>query len=703
MKRIVDHRSRWIRVRMGIMALCLLAFAGVLLHRAFELQVERAPELREMAEEQYLRDIRLAPKRGTIYDRHGAELAVSVDVDSIWANPRALRRGGHDPVAIAERLASIVDIDVEEVARRLATDRYFVWIKRRVSPQAANSVQALAIDGISLSKEARRFYPNRELAAHVLGFADVDGVGLEGLEARFEERLRGSVQAVPAIRDRRGNVVFSEQLLDDRAAQGDDLTLTIDKTIQHLAERELAMAIQTSEAKAGSIVVMDPATGEILAMASYPTFNPNDPGRAHPSSRRNRAITDRYEPGSTVKPFTIAGALAAGTIDSQATIECENGRMQVAEYTIRDTHPFDELTPAQILAYSSNIGTAKIGRTLGREGLFRTMRRFGFGETTGVLLPGEASGILRHYRRWYEMDAATIAFGQGMSVTTLQLATAMSAIANGGNLMTPVLVRRIHDSSGAVLEEAVPHLRRRAIPPDTARLVADMLTAVTGPGGTGPEAAIDGYLVAGKTGTAQKADYITGGYAPDRWLASFVGFVPARDPKLVIAVAIDEPVIAHYGGLVAGPVFRRVGLSALRHLGVPPTHAVANADLEPGPRERGPDQGAQRGNSSPEPPTIAVAPARAPEAGETTVPRVVGRTARAALVALDEQRLRGNLRGSGVVVGQTPAAGEVVSVGAIVEVELEPPVFHHPSPGIRDVERDGEAVVAAANLEPGGT
>jgi cell division protein FtsI (penicillin-binding protein 3) len=679
-------------VRIALLATLLLAGAGSVIRRAWALSVERGDTLREMAEEQYLRDIRLSPKRGTVYDRHGAELAVSVDIESVWANPRELRREGRDPVETARLLATVLPIDQERIAHRLASDRYFVWIDRHVRPREAAAVRALGIPGVSMSDEARRFYPNRQLAAHILGFANIDGEGIEGLELAYEERLRGSVSTVPAIRDRRGRVVFSQQLLDDRAAQGDDVYLTIDKSIQHVAERELELSVRTFEARAGSVVVMEPETGEILAMASYPTFNPNEPGRAPPAHRRNRSITDVFEPGSTVKPFTIASALAAGTVRSDQLIDCEDGAMQVDEFTIHDSHAFDELTPAQILAFSSNIGTSKIGASMGRRGMFRAFRRFGFGEDSGLPLPGETSGILRHYRRWYAMDAATIPFGQGMSVNNVQMAAAMSVIANGGKLVRPIIVRRVTDSDGNDVEETLPMVRRQVVPRGVARLVADMMTAVTGPGGTGTEAAIDGYLVAGKTGTAQKADYEHGGYADDEWLASFVGFVPAENPRLVISVVIDEPVIAHYGGVVAAPVFRRVGEAALRHLGVPAsTGGEALADHARRRRERQTEQAraerlarraarearrAARAAGQPVAEASEIEPAApSPGDGETVVPDVMGRTARSALVALREATLDIELSGSGLVVAQSPAAGDIVPDGALVRVQLAPPTW----------------------------
>ncbi|MFW5920520.1 MAG: peptidoglycan D,D-transpeptidase FtsI family protein, partial [Polyangiales bacterium] len=488
MKNLDPRRRKWVRVRIAILGLAV--FVGVLLvgRRAWELQVERSLELAEMAQQQYLRDIRLTPKRGTIYDRHGAELAVSVDADSVWGSPRAMKKAGVDPREAARRLATVLSIDVDRIAARLSKkDRHFVWIKRHITPQQAARVEQLELEGVRLSKEAKRYYPNRELASHLLGFANIDGEGIDGLELSFEDELRGEVRAVPAIRDRRGSIVFSEQLLEGSGTQGQDLVLTIDKTIQHITERELSLAARTFEAAAASAVVMDPRTGELLAVANYPMFNPNEPGRATPTQRRNRAVTDPFEPGSTVKPFTVAAALGRGSIHPEQTIDCEDGAMDVAEYTIHDSHRFEELTPAQILGFSSNIGTAKIGRSLGRRGLYRAMRRFGFGAETGLPLPGETRGILRHYKRWYEMDAATIAFGQGMSVTNVQLATAMSALANDGRLMQPILVKERLDREGQVVSETLPRVRRRVVPQSVSGLVSDMLTAVTGPDGTGTE------------------------------------------------------------------------------------------------------------------------------------------------------------------------------------------------------------------------
>jgi cell division protein FtsI (penicillin-binding protein 3) len=719
------------RRRVGMLALLLLAGAGAVVHRAWQLTVREGPGLRAMAEDQQLREIRLAPKRGTIYDRHGAELAVSVDVESVYANPRQMRSEGVDAAQAAAQLSAVLGVDRARIEARLSSDRYFAWIERQVTPAEADAVRALRIPGVQLTEEARRYYPNRELASHILGFANVDGVGIEGLELSMEERLRGATEPVQAIRDRRGRVVFSDQLLDERAAQGDDVYLTIDKTIQHVAERELALAVRTSEAQSGTVVAMDPQTGEILAMASYPTYNPNEPSRAPTASRRNRAITDRFEPGSTIKPFTIGAALAANAIHPEEQIDCGNGRMEIGDDIITDTHRFDVLTPAEVLAHSSNIGSANIGIRLGRRGLYRGLRRFGFGEPTGLPLPGETGGILRHYTRWYDLDLASVSFGQGMSVTTVQLAVAMSSIANGGRLMQPRLVRRVVDGRGETAEENLPRVQRQVLPLRTAQLVSDMLTAVTGDGGTGTEAAIDGYLVAGKTGTAQKADYERGGYAEGKYIASFVGFVPANSPRLVIAVVIDEPVVDYYGGTVAGPVFRRIGEAALRHLGVPAeTGGEALLELERRERERrrlarelartgarvdglprgegaatsglgdGPGSAAAASGGPASAAPASAAPASgapasgAPASGdEVVVPDVEGRGLRAALLALRGAGLGFAVEGTGLVVSQSPAAGAVVPRGSAVRVFLE-------RQELPESERAADAPHVAAAPEP---
>ena len=531
MRNLPERRIRFMKMRIAVLYACVLSGACAVLYTAHGLTVRDAAWLREKAEDHYNKQVHIPPKRGTIRDRNGAELAVTVDVDSLYANPRKLRAAGHNPALIAQQLATLLGLEAPKLTERLASDRFFVWLKRRITPKESQAIAALRIPGVEVTKEPRRFYPGRELGAHVLGFANVDGKGIEGIELALDDRLRGSTRPVPAVRDRRGRIVFSEQLLDDRAAQGDDVVLTIDRAIQRTAERELELVVRTFEARGGSIVVMDPLSGDVLAMANFPTFNPNDPASYGQSHHRNRAVTDRFEPGSTIKPFTIAGALAAGTTYPGQRIACEDGLLQLGDDRIRDTHKWLELTPAQILGYSSNIGTAKIGLAMGRERLYRTLRDFGFGASSEIGLPGETAGILRHYKKWYELDAATTSFGQGMSATALQLAAGFGALANRGQLMQPRIVKRFQGADGDAIEESAPRVRRQVVAPRIARLVTDMLTTVTGEGGTGVEAALDGYLVAGKTGTAQKADHIHGGYAEGKWTSSFVGYAPAEKAR----------------------------------------------------------------------------------------------------------------------------------------------------------------------------
>ena len=652
-----NRHQRWFRARIALLGVCVAVVAVLVLVRAFHLQIASGDRLREMAEGQHLRELRVSPRRGAIYDRHGAELAVSADVQSVYANPRRLKAMEQAPRTVARRISKILDLDPEVLLKRLSADRYFVWVERRVTPNEATQIRALDIPGLELTTEARRYYPNRHLAAHLLGFADIDGRGIEGIELAYEDRLRGFDRRVEAIRDRRGHVVFADDMQDDRSMQGQSVVLTIDKAIQHIAERELALGVRTFEARGGSVVVMDPSSGEILALANYPPFNPNEPSKHPTAHRRNRAVVDRFEPGSTIKPFTMAAALAAGAVKSNQSINCENGVTRIAGRVLHDAHPYEWLTPTQILAYSSNIGIAKVALDLGKKNLYRGLRRFGFGEPTGLGVPGETAGILRHYRRWYDVDAVTVSFGQGMSVTNVQLATAMSAIANGGRLMQPMLMRRMSDGHGVTIEENTPRVRRQVVPRRIAKLVGQMLTAVTEPGGTAIEAAVDGYLVAGKTGTAQKADYIHGGYAKDKWLASFIGFAPAERPAIVISVVIDEPVIAHYGGTVAGPVFRRIAEVTLRHMGVAPEgrpavlaqkkKQIVVAEVQPEPEEE------------------------AVEKGQSAVPDVRSLPLRQAVIALHAESLVAEVTGAGVVVDQDPAPGKAVAHGAVVRIQLE--------------------------------
>ncbi len=660
------RRVAWVKVRL-LTLVALLSFAlGAVVRRAWILQIQRGTELRAAAEEQYLRETRLSPRRGLITDRNGTELAVSVDVDSVAANPRAVV----DPDRTAQALAQVLGVEAAPLAQRLRSRRFFVWVKRRISPEESAAVRALGLAGVTLERESKRFYPNRELAAGPLGFVGADAVGLEGLELSFDPDLRGSAGAVRGIRDAFGRLVFAQQMLDDRGTAGSDVQTTLDRTLQYLAEQALAAAVNTFEARSGQVVIIDPASGEILAMANAPAFNANEYQRYTTFERRNRVVTDQFEPGSTFKIFTVAAALASGTLRADDAIWCERGLWTIFDYTVRDGHLDGNLNPTQILARSSNIGAAKIALGIGRERLYRFLRRFGFGVRTGVLLPGETPGQLRPYTRWYDVDLATIGFGQGVSVNTLQLAAATAAIANGGRLMQPIVVRRVVDPEGRTLRDFPPTARRQVIPPEIARTVADMMTAVTEEGGTGLDAAVDGYTVAAKTGTAQKVDYVSGGYTEDAWTASIVGFVPAERPRLAIAVVIDEPIVSHTGGSVAAPVFRHIATAALRYLGVAPTSGarIAMARLD-----EHVDRARSTARPPPEPPAALAAEPAAATPGQIPVPSLLGLSLRNALRTAARAGFDVESLGSGRAVEQDPAPGALVGTPLRVRVRFAAP------------------------------
>jgi cell division protein FtsI (penicillin-binding protein 3) len=669
----------------GVMGIAL----GGIVSSAWHVQVEDGPEWRDMAEKQRQRRLHIEPKRGTVFDRNGASLAVSVEVPSVSADAVELLRGVDGDAAqeaalrdASARVSKALALDAGEVYARLASRRRFVWIKRRISGDEAEAVRELAdpkrqphpVHGLTIEGEGHRYYPGRELAGPLLGFVAPDAEGKDGLELALDEDLRGKVEEVHGLRDRSGRLIFEGGGDEGQALQGNDVVLSIDEGIQHVAEREMDAAMHTYETKGGSLVVVDPSSGEILALASVPGYNPNDYGESEPDGRRDRIVSDRFEPGSVMKPFLIAGALAAGTLRPTDTINCEHGVYQVAGMTIHDTHLNDMLTPTQVLSKSSNIGALKIGLQLGEPALYATYRRFGFGEPTGITLPGEASGVLRPKgRAWFDAETASASFGQGISVTTLQLAMAMSAIANGGRLLEPILVKKVTDGRGETVRESSLHVKREAVPPGVARAVAEMLTAVTEEGGTAVEASIAGYRVAGKTSTAQKVDPATGRYSTEKFTAVFVGFVPVERPRLVVAVVLDEPMIGHYGGDLAGPVFRRVAESSLRYLGVTPSPGaakIASVRREGDPADA--TLAMMKPASAPAPLPVAGPPERSLPPGAIRVPDATGLPAHDAVVALSKAGFVPQIEGWGRAVRQTPAAGTAAPRGSAVRVVFEP-------------------------------
>ncbi len=675
---------------MGILCGLMGLGLGLVVSAAFGIQVEKGDEWSDLAEKQRQRRLHVAPKRGTIYDRNGTPLAVSVEVPSVSVDAVEMLRKVRDddlPAFLddaSKRIAATLSLDPATVREKLARRRRFAWLKRQVTADEVAAVRALGnpsngspLSGLIVEGEGRRYFPNRELGGPMLGFVSPGGDGKDGIELMLNDQLRGHIEEVRGLRDRAGRLIFSEGIQDEKALAGHNVYLTIDQGIQYVAERELASAIHTHEASSGSVVVVDPASGEILAMASYPTFNPNDVAESDVAARRNRAITDQFEPGSTMKMFTMAAALSAHIASPTQTIYCEEGAMAIDNVTIRDTHISAWLTPTQVLAISSNIGAAKLGLGLGEHRLYEAFQRFGFGERTGIPLPGEAPGVLRpRSRPWVQVETAAASFGQGISVTTLQLAMGVAAIANRGRLMTPVLVRKVTDGTGTVVEETPSTVRREAVSAGVAKMVSEMLVSVTEGEGTGVEAAVPGFKTAGKTATAQKTDPATGRYSADRYTASFIGFVPADKPRVAIAVVLDEPMITHAGGSVAAPVFRRVAQSALRYLGVTQRGAegIALADVGKGVDPAASAIAAVTGPTEQTEPAMGpMVPAPATSAaGSVIVGDVTGMPASAALRSLMEQGFVPRMTGSGNVVKQDPVPGSTVPAGTVVQLILEP-------------------------------
>ena len=565
--------TRWTRVRVGVCGAVLAClFIGVA-KRAYTLQVRDADRLRGMAEEQYLREIELPPRRGRILDRNGAELASTADVDSIYCNPRQLP----DVRDAARRLARALGLDRAELEKKLGQRRYFAWVKRKVTPDEVAAVKTLGLPGIAFAREPRRFYPNRTLAATIMGHAGSEGNGLEGIELALDRQLRGTSTSVQGMRDALGRDIALDVSTDGSAdgpptTAGSDVVLTIDRYLTFITERALAAGATEHRAKAAIAIVMDPRTGELLAMASVPSYNPNDPQSAADAGARNRAITDAFEPGSTMKTFTITAALDAGVVKADDRFDCLMGRMMVGKYSIHDTHPHGVLTVAEVFKFSSNIGATKIARKLGRDELAEALARFGFGKQTGVGLPGERAGVVRPVAKWGDIGFANVSFGQGLTVTPLQMVAGVSAIAGGGIYRQPRIVARIVQADGTI--ETLPAApERRVMAPATARTMLTIMRGVTEQGGTAKQAAIEGYTVGGKTGTAQKV--ANGHYDASKWVSSFVGVVPAEDPRLAIMVIMDEPQGGHLGGAVAAPIFKEIAEQSLRYLHVPPTAPIA--------------------------------------------------------------------------------------------------------------------------------
>ena len=551
--------------RRAFVGLCFLVGFAILLFRFFDLQVLQAETMMQKARRQHEKTITLDSNRGAIFDRQGKPLALNLDVPSVYATPSSL----DNPTRVARQLAQVLGVPREPLEKRLRTERDFVWIQRKIDDSQVERLNDLALPGVGVMVEARRFYPKGTLLAHVLGFAGIDSQGLEGLENGYDEHLRGQVRRVVLQRDALGRVIIPESQRKSQPLSGHAISLTIDEVIQYIAEQALEQTVRNTKARGGTVLVMAPKTGQMLAWALRPTFDPNHIHQASPERWRNRGVTDPYEPGSTLKVVLAAAALELNRVTPDTLLYAGDGEIPISGTVIHDHEKAGWVTFREAIQRSSNVAFVKMSWDLGREQVYQFLRTFGFGEKTGIDLPGESIGILRRPDQWSQRTLPSLAIGQEIAVTPLQLLTAVSAVANEGWLMRPFLVREISDHQGRSVWEHVPHIRRRPISAETAKTVTDLLVNVVDRG-TGKRAAIPGYRVAGKTGTAQKVDPATGTYSSTKFVGSFVGFVPAEDPQLAILVMIDEPQGPAWGGVVAAPVFRKVAEQALRYLSVAP-------------------------------------------------------------------------------------------------------------------------------------
>ncbi len=642
----MPSRNRF-SMRLLLIAVVYFVSALAVVGRMSHLSIVQGPELARQAKRITCRDSVKMSYRGTIQDRTGASLATSMASSRV-----AVRRQEYvyEPQH-AEQLAAHLGLGLEELDGKLRDDkRRWFWVSRSITVDAANTVRRLGIAGIDVHKNQYRYYPHGPLAAHIVGFTGVDSQGLEGIEKVWDEQLRGEPESVRVCKDVRGQVFFNESDMTG-VNQGATVELTLDATLQSIAESELKAQVEETQAVGGSVVIMDPRTGEVLAMAVVPQFDPNDYNAFPVSSRRNRVVTDVFEPGSTTKPLLIAAALDAGVVTPDDEFFCENGLTYIGGWPLRDHHPYGELTVAEILRVSSNICSAKIGDTLGAPAFHKYLTEFGFGRKTGVTvgLHSESAGMLKPPDKWRPIHVANISFGQGLSVTSMQLASAFATLANDGVRMHPYVVRQVMGTDGAIVQRNEPREEARVVSTKVARTVTSMLEEVTKAGGTAPRAAVEGIRVAGKTGTAQKAEQ--GGYSKDRWLASFVGYLPADDPRLVIAVTVDEPKTSHFGGVVAAPVFRRVAEASLDYLYISrmPTMPEPVMHVEP---------------------IVEVYRPPVVEEFDGTMPELDGLSLRTAMRAMDGCDCDVRVEGRGYVVGQKPEAGVQLARAASVTLQL---------------------------------
>jgi cell division protein FtsI (penicillin-binding protein 3) len=668
----------------SLILICTIAVVG----RLGYLQLVRHGEYLARATRQQQRIIDITPKRGSIYDRNMDPLAMSIPVDSVFAVPIEVG----DAQLAAQLLSRVLGIPSEVLEVKLQSPQGFVWIARKVPPDTKEAVEALNLKGIYFQKENQRIYPKRDLAAHVLGFVDLDEKGLAGVEHELDSQIRGKSEKIVVMADARQRWFDGVEAQRERGA---DVVLTLDEQIQYIAERELLAAISKTHALAGTVVVTDSNDGQILALANWPKFNPNAANEASAEARMNRAVSALYEPGSTFKLITLAAAFDQGIVRPEEVFDCQNGAVYLAGHRIRDHKPFGLLTVSEILAKSSDVGAIKIALRLGAPKFYDYIRAFGFGQPTGVDLPGESKGLVRRLENWSAISIGSISMGQEVGVTPIQLISAVSAIANGGLLYRPHVVRELRRDNKRLPAEGVltPTEPRRVIQPETAATLRRLMEGVI-LNGTGPLAHLEGWTAAGKTGSAQKIDPSTGRYSHTQLIASFTGFAPINNPAVTILVSLDSPVGQHEGGQVAAPVFKRIAEQVLAYLDVPrdvpvgpqliqvaykdrnasnlaalsdftPTDFAALPDLPPAE-----SSGTNARRVMDKAPAVTVA---VDEGGDIPVPDFSGKTMREVTETCLKLGVDPFLIGSGLAVSQMPAAGGKVRPGAKLTVQFGAP------------------------------
>ena len=653
------------KAKIVFVALLVMVAFVALFSRAIQLQVISSTRLAERANRQHMQAEKPKVDRGSIYDRNGKKLAESLQAYSIYANTKQIS----NPDAVATALAMAMNTSKTDILRKLTSKKGFVWIERQLEPSIVKPIEAANITGIYVTPESKRYYPNAELAATIIGMVGVDSNGLEGIEFGYEKYLKGSRENVVWAVDAKRNKLYRHAAVNNtsQVRESMDVVLTIDSDLQYIVEKRLQEAVDSKRAKGGVAIIMDPKTGEILALSTLPSFDPNKfVGRA--GAAKNSAITDVFDPGSIFKPFMVAGALEEKIVTPKTKFNCEKGAYRVGNRVVHEANygKYNVLTVEDIIKYSSNIGCVKISQVLGRDKMHEYFSKFGFGAKTGIDVPAESSGLLRPAKKWTNVDTANIAFGQGISVTPMQLIAALCAIANGGNLMKPYLVKRIVDREGRVVKENIPTVVRRVVSPEVAREIAAMMTRVVQDvDGTGKHARVEGMLIAGKTGTAQKYDQRLRAFSREKVKASFEGFLPAESPRLVMLVSLDEPQIDKWGGVAAAPVFKKISEELMsRNLAdvvprsLPTTPRVsqekaahAEGDINAKKRLTLVSSGVTATTNKNEQPL-----------DNTRMPEFRGLTMKEVLKIAMERNIQVSLKGSGWAYRQEPAAGATLNI-----------------------------------------